>query len=153
MLQYRIEGLDKLQEKLKDPEIIKGPVHRLLERVAFLIEGKAKEKAPVDTGRLRASIASRIKETEARVGSPVQYAVFVELGTRPHFPPPRALQPWAQRHGLPPGLQGAYMLAHAIAKRGTKAHPFLQPALQESIPVIERFAEEAAREIEAKWGK
>ena len=76
---------------------------------------------------------------------------FVEFGTKPHFPPPSALATWARRHGF--GPRGEWALARAIAKRGTKARPFLVPALLESKPDIEGFLRDAARQIEAKWGK
>lgn len=49
---------------------------------ALLVEGDAKRRAPVDTGTLRNSIrAEQQSDTEATVGTPVEYAPFVEYGT------------------------------------------------------------------------
>ena len=46
------------------------------------IEGRAKGRAPVDTGFLRSSIqGSMTGETEGRVDALAHYAVFVEFGT------------------------------------------------------------------------
>lgn len=86
-----------------------GNVDEAVRAIAFSIEGKAKIKAPIDTGALRASIYTRTKKvngrdaawTEARdkqpgvalselpqvgeyeavVGPSVDYAIHVEMGT------------------------------------------------------------------------
>src|SRR3990167_10764904 len=124
----RVEGLEELRGKLT-PELIQGPLKDFLQKSGFTIERRAKEKAPVDTGRLRASITTKVKPLEAEIGSPVVYAPWVEFGTRPHFPPVAALETWARRHGF----SSAYVLARAISKRGTRPHPFLIPAAEESM--------------------
>lgn len=149
VLTMRIEGLETLQKALADPELVKGPIKDALTRAGLTVEARAKQKAPVDTGRLRASIATKVEETRAIVGSNVLYASYVEFGTKPHFPPVSALTTWARRHGF----DSAFVLARAISQRGTKAHPYLVPALLESKPDIESFLRDAARRIEAKWGK
>lgn len=56
-------------------------VSRQVAKTAYKIEREAKQRCPVDTGRLRGSITTNIKDTEAEVGSNVEYAKFVELGT------------------------------------------------------------------------
>lgn len=54
-------------------------------KAAFVVEGEAKELCPVDTGRLRASIASRVEIEDAKIvgiiGTNVEYAPDVEFGT------------------------------------------------------------------------
>ena len=54
--------------------------------IAVTIEGAAKRSCPVDTGRLRSSITHEIElvpgKVRGRVGSNVEYAAYVELGTR-----------------------------------------------------------------------
>ena len=142
-----------LENALRDPDMIKGPVRDFLVRSAFLVEAKAKEKAPVDTGRLRNSIATQIAQTRAIVAANVLYAPFVEFGTKPHFPPPAALQPWARRHGFPKGMAGAYMVARAIARRGTRAQPFMAPALQQSLAAIRLEWGNMLRAIEQRWAQ
>lgn len=68
------------------------------------IEGDAKERAPVDTGRLRSSVGHEVThegaEVVGRVGTNVVYAPYVEFGTRPHWVPAAALAGWIKRHGL-----------------------------------------------------
>ena len=151
ILTMRVEGMERLQKHLADPALLKGPIHEFLQKAGFLVEGRAKEKAPVDTGRLRASISSRAEETKAVIGSPVQYAPWVEFGSRPHFPPVSALETWARRHGF--GKGGAFLIARAISRRGGKAQPYLVPALLESKGDIEGLLRETANEIEKNWGK
>jgi hypothetical protein len=52
----------------------------LLDKIGFLVEGKAKELCPVDTGRLRASIQHKINVDDFSVviGTNVPYAPYVE---------------------------------------------------------------------------
>ena len=56
-------------------------VSMALEASALLVEGQAKALAPVDTGNLRNSITHEVEGQEAKVGTNVEYAPFVELGT------------------------------------------------------------------------
>lgn len=62
-----------------------GPVYRLVERKCIHAQRLATSLAPVDTGRLQASITYVITH-DARgivgiVGTNVTYALYVELGT------------------------------------------------------------------------
>ena len=56
-----------------------------MEKACLLVEGDAKRMCPVDTGRLRASITHEIErsgdEVIGRVGTNVEYGVYVEYGT------------------------------------------------------------------------
>ena len=56
-------------------------IHRALLRVGVAIETEAKTLAPVDTGRLRASIATTPDVDSVLVGTDVEYAAFQEYGT------------------------------------------------------------------------
>ena len=97
---------------------------------ATRILGKAKEFAPVDTGRLRASLNIQVKEggLHVQVGTNVRYAKPVEFGSRPHFPPRAPIKLWTRRRK--PGY--SYMgILWGIANRGIKAQPFLRPAIAE----------------------
>ena len=145
-------GGAELKRALADPMVVAGPVRDFLYQSAFTVEAKAKLKAPVDTGRLRSSIASQVNETQAIIGSNVAYAPYVEFGTRPHWPPQGALQPWAQRHGFPAGKAGDFLVRRAISRRGTRAHPYLIPALRESVEEIRGFLTEMGEAIKRRFG-
>jgi hypothetical protein len=93
-----------------------------------LVAWQSKDVGGVDTGVLRASITPEVRQqgnkTLGVVGSNLVYAPFVELDTRPHWPPLAALELWAQRHGTT-----AYIVARAISRTGTKGKKYLQKAL------------------------
>ena len=149
----RIEGGEQLAAKLRDPQFVKGPLRNFLANAGAVAELAMKERAPVDTGRLRASVVTIQSLTRVSVGPTVSYAPFVEFGTRPHWPPRGALQPWARRHGFPAGPLGDFIVRRAIALRGTKAQPFVVPGIQKALPQIRALAATLGREIAVKWGK
>ena len=55
---------------------------RGLEAIGLTAEGHAKKETPVDTGRLRNSIAHAVDGDAAYIGTSTSYAPFVELGAR-----------------------------------------------------------------------
>lgn len=57
-------------------------IERGLEAIGLTAEGHAKKNTPVDTGRLRNSISHAVEDKAAYIGSNVEYAPFVELGSR-----------------------------------------------------------------------
>ena len=146
-IKVSINGDKAIAQALGDPALVAGPLKTLLGSAAAVVERKAAELAPVDTGRLRSSITQEIAPLRARVYTNVFYAPFVEYGTRPHFPPPGALATWGRRHGGIP----AFALARAIAKRGTKAQPYMRPGAQELERRLPELLANLARDIEDNW--
>ena len=57
-------------------------IERGLEAIGLTAEGHAKKETPVDTGRLRNSIGHAVEDKAAYIGSNVEYAPYVELGSR-----------------------------------------------------------------------
>lgn len=55
---------------------------RGLEAIGLTAEGHAKKITPVDTGRLRNSMAHAVDEDAAYIGTNTSYAIFVETGAR-----------------------------------------------------------------------
>lgn len=67
-------------------EVLKGlsdAVERALTRIGLSAEGYAKKECPVDTSNLRNSITHEVVQSEKAVyiGTNVEYAAYVELGT------------------------------------------------------------------------
>jgi len=99
------------------------------------VQRKAKEKLKSmkawDLGNLANSImADMLAGGEiVEVGPEAPYGICVEYGTRPHFPPPDALEGWARRHGF----ESAWPICKAISERGLKARPYLQPAYEQIV--------------------
>ena len=61
---------------------IKAALLRGLETCGLVAEGYAKKLAPVDTGRLRNSMAHAVDDDAAYIGTNTSYAIFVETGAR-----------------------------------------------------------------------
>ena len=101
---------------------------------------KAKMEAPITYGDLRGSIQMRPATLDLRgvVGHwgsfNLNYPIYVELGTRPHFPPVDMLKEWARRKLGDENL--AFPVALKIAREGTKPNPFLMPAADQEYPKL-----------------
>lgn len=113
----------------------------------------ARGLCPVFNGTLSQSIQpGEIIVTDANVTAEIRaeasYASFVEFGTRPHFPPVDALRDWAARVLGDERL--AFVVARAIARRGTYAHPFLGPALTGNAATYRRAIQAAVKRGMAK---
>lgn len=89
---FRIEShLPEAQDAVEDA------ITKALEEIGLTAEGFAKKKCPVDTGRLRNSISHASTEDTAYVGTNVEYAVYVEMGTVNTKPQPY-LRPAVTEH-------------------------------------------------------
>lgn len=76
---------------------LSGAKQRALERIGLAAEGYAKKECPVDTGNLRNSITHARDKKAAYIGTNVEYALYVELGTSRTKPQP-FLKPAATEH-------------------------------------------------------
>lgn len=119
---------------LRSPQ---GPVVRHLIKRTVRVQERARELAPIKTGKLRASIVKRGPYDDALgvfmvVVSNLNYALFVHEGTKPHpiyaRSSPFLVFDWP---GGPngPGIYYFRMVNHP----GTKANPFLRRALAEAV--------------------
>lgn len=149
-----VRGLIETQRNLEQAaaDIHGQPMMDAMHKATLIVEADAKRNAPVDTGRLRASIVSEVrvessaaKTVQGVVGSNVSYAAAMELGSRPHWPPIGAIQTWADRHGL-----SAFLVARAISRHGTKPRLYLQRALDSNRTRIVDLLGEGVRTIVAK---
>ncbi|WP_334111256.1 HK97-gp10 family putative phage morphogenesis protein [Thermodesulfitimonas autotrophica] len=148
-IKIEVEGGKELAKKFAEiGQMATNAAEKALVRAGLLVERDAKKLCPVDTGRLRTSISHRLtgagtKNPAVEVGTNVEYAPYVEFGTRPHYPPPRALRRWAQLHGMKPGAE--FAIARKIAARGTPAKPFLFPAFNANKDKVKQLVAEAIR--------
>lgn len=110
-----------------------------LDILGFKIVADAQSLAPHGFGGLAESISHEVITENNNVflviGSYMLYAEAVEKGSRPHWPPysksnpaSAPLRAWAKRYLG--DEEAVYALAAHIAKYGTKAQPFLLPALE-----------------------
>jgi len=114
-------------------------LHNRLNLFGLDAVARAKKLAPVNTGHMRSRIIHEVKwlsglDYHVRVFVPVKakngfpYPKAVEFGTKPHRPPFHALERWAHLHGMPTGA-----IVRHIEMYGTKAHPFLRPAVEQAL--------------------
>lgn len=80
---------------------LRASIPAALEEIGQVAEGYAKRKCPVDTGRLRNSITHHVQSGDsggkAEIGTNVEYAAYVELGTSRQKAQPY-LKPAANNH-------------------------------------------------------
>jgi len=134
----KIEGLAEFEKRIQEvPSLIKNKLARFfLDEGSKIIRDEARNIVPVDTSALRRSISYSISQANQRseIGPTEKYGAGVEFGTPPHFVSAKHLIGWAKRKGLNP-----YAVAKSIAKKGTKAHPYMFPAYEKSIRELEKL--------------
>lgn len=79
----KLEGLDKVLKNLKEEgDDIKKMIDFAMAANTEAMASEAKNRAPVDTGRLRASITSnKIKNYSYELVAQTNYAAYLEFGT------------------------------------------------------------------------
>ena len=113
---------------------------RTMEIIGLKAEGYAKKLCPVGTvestgkkgyrgGTLRNSITHAVNGDVLSVGSNVEYAPYVELGTGPHFEPPPYWETFTSKRGS--GVGRGYV----------KPRRYLQPAIEEHKDEYKTIAE------------
>jgi HK97 gp10 family phage protein len=85
--EFKLDGIEELVTNNGRLVMEMGPIIReMLEKSIRPVERRAKQLVPVDTGRLRSSLASQIGPGQvpewAEAGTNVNYARFVEFGTK-----------------------------------------------------------------------
>lgn len=140
-----------------------GPMVDAMKSAALLVTYTSRKLAPHDTGKLSASIIPEVtvqgNEVIGVVGSNVEYAPYMELGTGVfgkgdrHWPPAAALETWAIRHKVVPaeGKTPGETVAYYIGRRGgLKGREFLQKGITQNAEKIYRLLGEAIRQIVVK---
>lgn len=109
---------------------------RALEKCGLTAEGYAKLLQIPDTGNLRNSITHQVVESEDAVyiGTNVEYAAYVELGTGKYYPGGRQT-PWVYQD-----VHGNWHLTY-----GQRAQPYLKPAVADHVQQYKRIIESELR--------
>lgn len=120
-----VQLTDNTKEVLKE---LDKATDRVLTMIGIKVERYAKALCPVGTpestgkkgyrgGTLRNSITFNVEEDELSVGTNVEYAPYVELGTGPYFEPPPEWEQFDAPRGS--GIGHGYV----------RPRPFLKPAI------------------------
>lgn len=147
----RVKGLEELSASFgKARSLIERHVGDGVQESAKIIRDRARRKAAsppiVFQGELGRSLFTKPSgKLSAVIGSDAKHAPFVEFGTRPHFPPVAPLERWAKVKLGKPGL--GFVIAKKIARKGTKAQPYFQPAVDESLQDVHRLIEKAVAQV------
>lgn len=148
--------LEQLRRRVSDKRTKVGrvmavaadPAEHYTQYLGVRVASAAARKAPRDTGRLSRSLSFTFTDGGGQVSAETPYARWVHEGTRAHWPPPAATAGWARRHGIP-----NFLVGRAIARRGTRARPFLREAFDQVMstdlaPGLQGFAQDVA----VNWG-
>lgn len=162
-----IKGIPEVQAALKTASAEKiAQIRNCVNAAALNVQGRARKNAPVNLGFLRSQIrvsfpvaASPVIISEVISGAP--YSEAVEYGTKPHDIYPRnaktlagrasrykgTLNPYGSGQLPQKSKDGSYaVFGKHVHHPGTKAHPYMYPALEAERPVFLRGVEEICKE-------
>lgn len=100
-------------------EEMKRKARLALSLIGERAEGYAKDDCPVDTGRLRNSIAYKVQEDDCYIGTNVEYAPYVEFNE------------YANHSSPPYGGGKAHFLRDAASTHGNEYKEIMQTTMQE----------------------
>lgn len=139
-IQIKIQNLDEVKKGLNEAPIffaknIDKAIHHSIEEVRKNVLDYAPSGAGND---LRLRWDTIFKPLYGALISGVKHGIFVHEGTKPHWTSIKNLADWARLRGL-----NVYALQRSIAKKGTKANPFLAKAVDAAENKINQFFKEA----------
>lgn len=130
----KIKNIEKLTTKLSKIATIN--LTETLTDCCILVEGTAKTLCPVDDGQLRQSITHEVKPQVGIIGTNVEYAPYVEIGTGIFSSTGTGRKtPWT--------YQDAEGNWHTTV--GQHPQPFLRPALKQNQKEIQQEIKNAVR--------
>lgn len=154
----RMEGHEEIIQSFRNADkLIQSEGTRYLDELGNWGTGRAKaytlDAGAVDLGELVQGIHYNTKVVSDGVETIIKpsdkaddYAIYVEEGTKPHFPPIKAIQGWADRHGIP-----AYAVALKISREGTEPRHIFRDTFNDLWDKAQRsapsFAEKLIRKI------
>lgn len=118
----KIQGLEAVFD-LIDGVTDTQNVQKALGKCCAVVERRAKQLAPKDTGALRRSITSKVEGNEGIVFTSLEYAPYIEYGTG-------LFAVNGGRTDVPWNYQDDEGNWHSTS--GQKPQPFMQPALDQS---------------------
>ena len=134
-MEIRIDGLETLLSKLdkvaEDQALNKG-----IADACKLVESKAKVDCPKDTSKLAESIHYEVEDLQGVVGTNVEYAPYVEIGTGIFS---------SQGDGRDtPWVYWSEKLQRFVYTVGQHPQPYLRPALVNQTDAIKKLIFDAA---------
>lgn len=128
----KVEGLNEAIAKFSSLEIASA-LNAGIKKSVYKIQASAIRESPTDTSFLKNAWRVRFDNLSGQLVNTAKYAPFVHFWRRPWWKLPpfderSSLAKWINRQGIsaPP-----FLIARSIAKKGTKANPFLKRALDQ----------------------
>lgn len=154
-VKVRVEGLNEIRAKLeKGSELYAEPVRKVFEQVTSDVEAKAKQRAPLRTGRLAGSIRSEISPR----AMPLWAKVTVGGTSATSFRYPWALEAGHRRSaGQGYGRLGRKATAHAAnivfhyAGTRKRTRRWFRGAARGIRKTLTTLLAQAVKEVQAKW--
>jgi HK97 gp10 family phage protein len=141
----KVEGLDKLQAGMTNaPSVIRKEVKWAMTNSVNAVKITAADNAPFKTGTLKRSIHTDIQD-EGFKGVVYQnpdeapYGIFIEYGTKPH-----EINPTNKKALFWNGAINPYK---RVMHPGSKANPFMTPALENNVNTIQAYFEKAIQNL------
>lgn len=145
------------------PAIFSEEVSAAVYEAELLTLREIKENTPVGVGGgggLKGSFFAKEPSVSADgvlgvVATPMSYAVPVELGSKPHFPPLDPLVDWVNAKlgiGGPAAKSVAYAIALKIASKGTDGAFMVKKGLEQSQPQFPGIFEKVPERVFARIG-
>lgn len=162
MVSLKISGLDAAIKGIENKvKVTEQEIQNELNAWALDTVNYAKQYSPVDEGHLRGAINHDSGKLKAGVTVAVDYAAYLEFGTRKFaasyvssLPSDwqdfaaqfkggggdsfqvfvKRITEWVARKGI--DKKAAYPIALKIIREGIKAHPYLYPATQKTTPEL-----------------
>lgn len=124
MLRFELQGLDAIQKAYaKAPVIFDEEAKLFLDEITLHLVAEVVDRTPTRSGLLRSSMAGTVQKTplgwSSIIGTPLDYAPPVELGSKPHEIRPKNKKALAFNGRVVkvvhhPGTKGAFMFKRTV---------------------------------------
>lgn len=146
MFSISLDGALELGKRFQNaPKAVEAGSKAMLDTATLMVQGKAKELAPVDKSTLRKSILREVTADFGKVGSNIPYAKYQEFGTGVYGPKGSPIVPKRAKFLAWQSKGGQWIRARSVA--GVKPRHFLQGGLDELRKNIKQVMEIATRTI------
>tara|TARA_R110000824_G_scaffold297909_2_gene486140 strand:+ start:6839 stop:7402 length:564 start_codon:yes stop_codon:yes gene_type:complete len=173
--EIEVLGARQLKKRLDAGNLLYIPLRKYFNETGKVVKAKAKQNTPEFSGKLKSQIKYKKVADRGRLPGGVRvfintpYAPFVHGDmnknykykglkypkdkdkfdrTKPHWPPLKALAPWANAKGIP-----VFLVAKAISEKGTAIVPFIKMGYEQSEKERKLALQLASKRVEAQWKK
>ena len=164
-MSFDITGARHLKQRLDFNKLAGVPLRNFFSSYGQLVVTTAKKEAPRFSGDLRGSLTFKMVRDVSQIPlgidifSRADHALFVHgffdkgfrmskpwSRTKPHWPPKKALQGWADAKGIP-----VFLVQKSIAEKGTPIIPFFKIAINKNEKKKQALLKGTGLQIEASW--